>query len=1307
MSFTGYASVRGGGGDDDAYFGASVDVDGAVGAALRALDDGPSLGASAGDGSSAAGASGRGAASYNGRQPGPQAPRRRPLGPNAVVTPPPSLPDSVFLLPGPSERRRQAQAEAAAAAAEAAAAAAAAPRRGGRLALLTEDSAAEAAAARESSDEDDTAAPPSAFHAAPSPAARREDALEEARRTAAAAEYAHRASYGTEEAPQHAGWSPDDAHPSRAASVASPAPSVPTRSPPASVSSAETSADVAFARGYRAALAAAQEQAAAVQPSPPPVADVPIPLPRRSPAASPVPPLQPPSPVAHRAAQRGEEGYAESVLSCDEGVDDPFEARVRAAVAPPAGLLGRVRAPGSTMGTAASSSADWSEDSWMRPARSDEILTARTAHERWDAPAQPLPLPRNVAASFTGSDVSRSWAGGSVAAESLRSVPQAPPVYVAEDARDKFAAVAASVARAQAEAAVHKPRGGAAPDPRMRRPEPAPPPPFAPANAPPRRAASPGGLQADPGPPVKREAYRATDEDHRVPVPDLVGDFTIVPGALLEAGTRLVSAVRAEIDKDVAAKRHRAAQTLENIVLGLSPGRSFDDEDGASLLPWQKALLQVGASVEQELERRQARASAAFRAMEQEQLRISLLMQNTAGAAAMGGKTVLQRWLEGAFGSKAEYDAYIAGIAATLCMAPGAKTSFVNVLRSLEPMRKEAVAKRQSRLASAHYATRLLTASGPDGALAVLGLPADAPPPLAPGTPSPLSPSPTPSAASSVQPPSRAGGVGTTPQYAQSVAASSDAAQVSALQAQIRQQYMTSARQNPPPPSSVMPGPWEPPVLDVRRPGSPQESVVLERLPGMTDEDLERLADFMGSDAGSIWGDGTDPEELTEAEAAERVARMVTEARAAAAMRAAAKRANSAQRDDFADEDAEVAAVRGNRPASGGGYSDIAASTPDGAAMRQQQQPAYAASQSRSGGAASPAPSYNGQRLPVREPSPLPPSADFGYNAFSYDAPSENTRAAWEAQLARRGGTAPPSAAGESVYGTRRNPQQPPSSVASGHPGAATFYRNTAAGDMADEDDFSYQAPPGRSVHGSFAGSTAPSMPMMRNATRQPSTGPSSAATSVAAPEDFGRVPPAQSLWARATAPAQPPMPPPRRGVQPLPAGPGPAAGAVSAARASAVASLAPKPKAPVSESDWGFDRNAILDRKRPEADRSLAASMAAAGIGGGGGGAAGPDAPSPTGWVRDRGTGAWSPAQSRPGSRADLDTPAAASPAGAQRRAPKAAAAQPLKVNTTSAAPVAVVDERWQRLIADALRVAVLLVLGAVLAFVLVLTFF
>jgi hypothetical protein len=109
MSFPGYARVAGGADDDAAYFGASIDVDGAVDAALRALDDGPSLGASAGNGSNGAGSSGRSGAYYGGRQPGPQAPRRRPLGPNAVVTPPPSLPDSVFcfrVLPSGEGRRR-------------------------------------------------------------------------------------------------------------------------------------------------------------------------------------------------------------------------------------------------------------------------------------------------------------------------------------------------------------------------------------------------------------------------------------------------------------------------------------------------------------------------------------------------------------------------------------------------------------------------------------------------------------------------------------------------------------------------------------------------------------------------------------------------------------------------------------------------------------------------------------------------------------------------------------------------------------------------------------------------------------------------------------------------------------------------------------------------------------------------------------------------------------------------------------------------------------------------------------------------
>ena len=182
---------------------------------------------------------------------------------------------------------------------------------------------------------------------------------------------------------------------------------------------------------------------------------------------------------------------------------------------------------------------------------------------------------------------------------------------------------------------------------------------------------------------------------------------------------------------------------------------------------------------------------------------------------------MLQRWLEAAFGSKAEYDAYIAGVAATMCMAPGARVSFVNVLRSLEPMRREALAKRQARLASAHHATRVVRAAGPDAALAVVGLPADAPPalPLAPGTPS-LAASPSP------RPPSEASQRGGGAAYA-------------------TQRY---AQQPPSPPASVAePGPWEPPILDVR-PGSPQESVVLERLPGMTDEDLERLADFMGSD---------------------------------------------------------------------------------------------------------------------------------------------------------------------------------------------------------------------------------------------------------------------------------------------------------------------------------------------------------------------------------------------------------------------------------------------------------------------------
>jgi hypothetical protein len=54
----------------------------------------------------------------------------------------------------------------------------------------------------------------------------------------------------------------------------------------------------------------------------------------------------------------------------------------------------------------------------------------------------------------------------------------------------------------------------------------------------------------------------------------------------------------------------------------------------------------------------------------------------------------------------------------------------------------------------------------------------------------------------------------------------------------------------------------------------------------------------------------------------------------------------------------------------------------------------------------------------------------------------------------------------------------------------------------------------------------------------------------------------------------------------------------------------------------------------------------------------------------------------------------------------PEPPAAAPKK-RPQPASPVAVVDERWHRMLGDAARVAVLLVLGAVLAFLMVLTFF
>jgi hypothetical protein len=302
----------------------------------------------------------------------------------------------------------------------------------------------------------------------------------------------------------------------------------------------------------------------------------------------------------------------------------------------------------------------------------------------------------------------------------------------------------------------------------------------------------------------------------------LVGDFTIVPGAILEAGTRLASAVRAEIDRDVAANRARAGAALEALVLALGPAQpipaersnsALDDQQAGlpprppAVLPWQAALLNAGASFEQELARRQERASAAFRAIEQEQLRISLLMQDTAGAAAMGGKTVLQRWLESAFGSKAEYEDYIQTMADSLCLLPGARTACVNVLKSLEPMRREAIAKRRATLVDAH---RAASSESPKAGES----------PLAAGE--------------------RAGAAGLLPRP-ESAASSIGAGGARGVR---------GAAVAPVAPGSPRePGPWEAPLLREGRPGSPgAASVVLERLPGMTDEDLERLNDFMGSD---------------------------------------------------------------------------------------------------------------------------------------------------------------------------------------------------------------------------------------------------------------------------------------------------------------------------------------------------------------------------------------------------------------------------------------------------------------------------
>ena len=352
----------------------------------------------------------------------------------------------------------------------------------------------------------------------------------------------------------------------------------------------------------------------------------------------------------------------------------------------------------------------------------------------------------------------------------------------------------------------------------------------------------PEALVSAPVQPVDPDPTVYLASDAAMPVPDLVGDFTVVPGALLEAGTRLASAFREEIDKDVALNRRRAAAAVQAVVAALTGTEISDaaEDSGAPVTPWASALLCITQSVEQELERRHAAAAAAFRALEQEQLRISLLMQDTgAGYSAPGtaaGKTTLQRWLETAFGSKQEYEAYIARLAGSLCMLPGAKRSCLDILRSLEPMRRQALARRQATL----KAERAFDEAAP---------------------------------------------------HSRPASAASSHAQ--------------------------MPAPWSAP--ECSRSGSPTPSVLLERLPGMTDEDLERMADLMGSDAGSIWG-GDHLDEMSEEAAANRVARMVAEARAAAAMRESARGGAS----KVQEEDARVWASALDAPGAGETASEAA-----------------------------------------------------------------------------------------------------------------------------------------------------------------------------------------------------------------------------------------------------------------------------------------------------------------------------------------------------------------------------------------------
>jgi hypothetical protein len=431
-----------------------------------------------------------------------------------------------------------------------------------------------------------------------------------------------------------------------------------------------------------------------------------------------------------------------------------------------------------------------------------------------------------------------------------------------------------------------------------------------------------------------------TTAEVALPPPDLVGDLTQVPGVLLEAGTRLVAALREGIDHDLVEQRRAAVDTVTRFVIALGGSSQSESMDGASLRRrrsagtpqdgmspepqspgaplspmavepaqlsgWQHALLDAVHSLESSVESHHAAAAAACRAMESDALRVSLAMQDTGGrrnaAALAAEKTLLQRWLETAFGSKAAYDQWLHTVAASLCLTPDSRRGCLAVLKSLEPMRRQAISRRKAALIADVAIEREVIASR--GGTPPLFRPSSAasggggrPPSAAPsGAHSARSTGVDPLTAEYYQQQPN-GGEGDSVVGDRRGASQRGSRPMSAMSRQQQQRYGAGHG------DSAGAGDEEDLVDDTR-------GIVLERLPGLTDEDLERMAEFLGSDVGSVWGDTADKDDDASSladrpapgmpaspiqgrppvddatyAAAQRVARMVAEARAAAALR--------------------------------------------------------------------------------------------------------------------------------------------------------------------------------------------------------------------------------------------------------------------------------------------------------------------------------------------------------------------------------------------------------------------------------------